>query len=259
MRILVTRPAYAAQTLCEQITALGAIAESFPVIDILPTPHQAALETAIKQLNTQDIAVFTSRPAADFAMKAINEAIKAKWTNWNNLSSILWAAIGPGTAKVLQKHGLPSVYLPPKAPFETETLLATQPFLSVNAKKITIFRGNGGRDLLNKVLKQRGAVVQMVETYQRGLPTINMVEKRALWRHNPIHMIVTTSPESLHNLFILMGNDIPHGFKDIPLVVVGSRMLALAQKLGFKRPLLSMGADDASIIKVLQDFKENRA
>lgn len=250
MRILVTRPVYAAEKLCEQINALGAIAESFPVIDILPTPHQLALETAIKQLNTQNIAIFTSRPAADFAMKTIK-------SNWDNFPPILWTAIGPGTAKVLQKYGLPQVYLPP-APYESESLLATQPFLSVKEKKIIIFRGNGGRDLLKKVLTERGAVVQMVETYQRCLPTPNMVEKLTHWRHNPIQMIVTTSPESLHNLCVLMGNDSHCGFKDTPLVVVGSRMLELAQKLGFKRPLLSMGADDTSIIKVLHDFKEHR-
>jgi len=39
-----------------------------------------------------------------------------------------------------------------------------------------------------------------------------------------------------------------------PIVIVGTRMLALAHQLGFQKPLLATGADDSAIISVIMNI-----
>ncbi len=204
MRVLITRPAYVAEGLSQKIKNLNAIPELLPTIEIRSTPHQQTLALTIQKLNTAHIAIFISRAAVHFGMNVIKQ-------HWHPLPSIQWAAIGPGTAEALQQHHVDSVIVPKFPPYETESLLQLKIFQTIKAKKIFIFRGNGGRPLLNQTLKERGAIVELVEVYQRTLPTIDIVEKLTTWRHNPIDVIVTTSMECLNNLLLLMG---PNEAKD---------------------------------------------
>ena len=252
MRILVTRPANLAAGLSEKINAMGDIAELFPVIEIKKTPHQATLQAAIDTLDTQDIAIFVSQSAVQFGLPAIQ-------SRWSTLPKMLWVAIGSGTAHALQNLGIHDVLFPPAPPYESESLVAMPTFQStqIHGKKISIFRGNGGRELLSETLRSRGALVQIIEVYQRCLPTLDIpiVEKIKRWHHTPIHIIIATSADSLYNLVQLLGNAM-NGLTEIPLVVVGARMQKLAKELNFKNPIIATSADDASIINVLKTFKD---
>lgn len=252
MRVLITRPTNLGIGLAEKIKAIGDVPELFPVIEIKKTSHQAKLQSAIDVLNTKNIAIFISQSAVQFGMPAIK-------SRWPKLPDILWAAVGPGTAQILKKQVNSTVLVPDAPPYESETLLTLPEFQSVHGKQIVIFRGNGGRELLSQTLNARGATVQAIEVYQRYLPTFdqNMLERIKDWHHTPINVIVTTSADSLHNLVLLVEN-LVDDLREIPIVVVGSRMCKLAKELKFKRPLIATGADDASIINVLKAFKENR-
>ena len=252
MRVLVTRPKNLAIGLAEKIKTMGDSAELFPVIEIKKTPHQTTLQSAIDTLDTQDIAIFISQSAVQFGIAAIQ-------SHWLTLPNMLWAAIGAGTAHALQNLGVQGVLFPPAPPYESESLLAMPAFQAtqIGGKRILIFRGNGGRELLSETLRSRGALVQIIEVYQRCLPVLDipMVEKIKHWRHTPLDVIVTTSVDSLDNLVQLLGNTVD-GLTEIPLIVVGERMQKLAKELNFKSPLIATSADDASIIKVLKTFKD---
>jgi len=248
MNVLITRPLEAGKGLCEKINQQGMHAKPFPVIECHATPNQTALALAIDALETIDIVIFVSRPAVQFTLPAIKK-------RWCLLPSLIWAAIGPATAEALKAQGIPKVLLPLTPPYETESLLAIKALKHIDKKKILIFRGNSGRDLLRHVLEKRGGIVHTVESYQRCLPNMDKVERLANWHHNAIDVIVTTSAAGLHNLLLLIPSSITY-LKEIPLVVVGTRMLQLANKLGFKHPLLAADADDTSIIKVLTEFKD---
>ena len=247
MRVLVTRPADTAKGLVQQLKQIQAIPELFPTLEILPTLHQAELKRAVAELQAVDMAIFISRAAVQFGMKAIKQ-------RWHPLPTIQWAAIGPSTANVLAKQVNQSIIFPPEPPYETESLLALAPFQTIRGKKMVIFRGNGGRELLSQILQERGATVEYVEVYRRVLPTFDVVEKLTLLRQHPPELIVTTSAQCLNNLLSLVGSQ-EKWVKEIPIVVVGLRMYELANKLEFKRPILAPSADDTSIIKVIAEWK----
>ncbi len=248
MRVLITRPLELALPLAEKIKVMGMEPEIFPVIEIQPTSLQSTLCATLKTLNAVDIAIWVSQAAVNYSAPLIHQ-------HWKILPPVQWAAIGAGTAQALEQHGLKPVIVPKHPPYESEALLALSPFQTVKNQKILIFRGNGGRNLLMDTLQQRGATVQAVETYQRCLPKVDMVERLAKWRHTSTQVIVTTSADSLKNFVQMVGSDISW-LKNIPVVVVGVRMLELANQLDFKRTLLAQGAEDDAIIQVLQNFKE---
>lgn len=255
MKVLVTRPALLAHTLCAKIQEMGAEVEFFPTIQVYPTPYQAALQSAVEKLSVTDIAIFISRASVEFAMPSIQR----RWHPFcAQLPYLHWMAIGPGTAAALHHYEIANPLCPKHPPFETETLLALQPLQTIKGKQIYIFQGNGGRNLLSQVLAQRGAIIQTIEVYQRCLPAFTRVAGYSRWDHTDVDIMVTTSADCLHNLLLLVGQEEAPWLKDIPIVVVGPRMYKLATELRFKKIFLAMGADDRSIINVLTDFKRER-
>jgi uroporphyrinogen-III synthase len=260
MRVLVTRPANLAAGLAKKINAMGDIAELFPVIEIKKTSQQARLQSAIDTLDTQDVAIFISQSAVQFGVPAIQSRWpKEEAISCPTLPNLLWAAIGSGTAHALQNLGIHDVLFPSTPPYESESLVAMPTFQAahIRGKKISLFRGNGGRELLSETLRSRGALVQIIEVYQRCLPVLDtqMVEKIKHWQHTPFKVMITTSADSLYNLVQLLGNTVDR-LTQIPLIVVGARMQKLAKELNFKNLLVATSADDGSIINILKMFKD---
>lgn len=249
MRILITRPLYFSASLCQKIEQLGDIPEIFPVIQIAPTPHQADLLNSIRDLDTSNIIIFSSRPAVRFGLEAIRNY-------WSSLpETVQFAAIGAGTAQELQHFGVQKVIHPTAPPFESEALLSLPEFQEVHALDIRIFRGNGGRNLLPKTLSERGAKVKIVECYQRRLPVQNIEDRLKTWQKNPVDAIIITSSEALDHLKILLGDE---GFRmiiDVPMIVVGNRTLALAHALQIRHPILAEGASDDLLIQAVVKLK----
>jgi uroporphyrinogen-III synthase len=77
-------------------------------------------------------------------------------------------AVGPGTARALQAHGLDSIITPDGQ--DSEALLALPQLADVAGKRVVIVRGVGGRALLADTLRARGAQVDFMECYRRMRP-----------------------------------------------------------------------------------------
>lgn len=258
-RILVTRPLEFVEGLCQGIVALGSTPLLFPTIHIMPTLHKRSLKAVIKTLESNNILIFVSRSAVHFSMPMI-QAI------WATMPPLTWCAIGPGTAEALQNFHLSPIISPEVPPYESESLLKLEELQQqkVAGRRVIIFRGSTGRDLLINVLRERGAFVQTVESYQRSLPVVNMVEQWSMWQKTPIDTIVSTSTEGMSNLLSLIEQEpvlrtvVSEWIKTIPIIVVSNRMLEAAKKLGFKKPVLALSAEDAALIQAIKEIREGR-
>ena len=140
--ILVTRPAHQAGALAEKIRAAGGEPVLFPVLEILDIADPRPLLELIGRLDEFDLAIFISPNAVNKAMSLIqaNRAIP---------SGLKFAAVGQGTVAALQKFGVRSVIAPTKR-FDSEALLEMAELKEVAGKRVVIFRGDGGRQLLAK-------------------------------------------------------------------------------------------------------------
>ncbi len=237
--VLVTRPQDQAEPLCHLIEAAGGRALRLPGIAIRPTQDPA--EAARLLAADWDLLIFVSRNAVEHGLPLFPAGRLP--------AAATVAAVGRATALALAAAGR-TPDLVPEQRYDSEALLELPALQQLDAKRILIVRGNGGRPLLGDRLRAQRALVCYAEVYRRKPPRINAAHWTGRLR-NEIDLVTATSTEILRNLH--------HAFDEPgrtlllakPLVVVGPRIAAAAEDLGFKRVITTKRADDQSILKAL--------
>lgn len=247
--IVVTRPAHQAAGLVELIRKQGAHAIEFPVIDILPAQASAGLVDLMTHLDRYDIAIFISSNAVNYT---VDFAMKHLGADNSFPRSIKIAAVGAATARTLQQSiRKPDIF--PAGKFNSEALLDLDELKHVKDKKIVIFRGNGGRELLADSLKQRGATVSYAEVYKRAKPGIENNTLVTCLKNKQADAIIVTSDLGLQHLWEMVGVEHQQLLKNVQLVVMSDRSAQLAQQLGFnKQAVVAKRASDGDLIEALQ-------
>lgn len=229
--VLVTRPVAQSVPFANALRALGAQPFVFPALAILPALDTESLRQAITQLDTFNLAIFISPSAASMGMAAI-----APTTTWPTFLPV--AAVGKGTAKTLQKLGIPQV-LTPQQGADSEHLLALPELQNITGQKIAIFRGEKGRETLAQTLRSRGAAVSYVACYRRGLPAnADPAPILAAMNAGQIHAVTAFSSETLDNLILLLGTAGETLLRTTPLFVPHPRIAEHAARSGFQRVIL---------------------
>jgi len=103
----------------------------------------------------------------------------------------------PGTAQALAAAGVTRCLLPAER-FDSEGLLALPELAAekVCGQRVVIFRGDGGRELLTDVLRERGASVERVTCYHRSGPRDGFAPLEAAWARGALDGIVVSSSEA---------------------------------------------------------------
>ena len=237
LHVLVTRPAGLADYLCNEIETLGGKATHFPVIEIKSPDNKDSLQSAINTIDTYDIAIFISPTAVKQTAKHIPlSALK-----------LTIGAIGESTSAVLEKQGLDIQLKPEK--YNSESLLL-HPLLqstTVDNKRIIIFKGEGGRELLASTLTSRGADVFNANIYKRCKPT-SYTPLPVSTLHN-IDVVLVSSGEGLHNLIGMVEDT--DTLLALKIIVPGKRCAAIANEAGFKSIITTANATNQSFLDTL--------
>ena len=241
--IAITRPIDQAKKLAVLIAEAGGTPILFPLIEITPLDDYSQFETVISEINSYDWAIFISSNAVQNGMpRLLKQGVPPK---------LQFAAIGPVTSKELQNFGVANV-LSPKDRFDSESLLALTEMQAVNDKKIMIFRGVGGREILAETLKTRGAQVTFAECYQRINPQTDCDLLARLYAEKNLHGVVVTSSEAMrHLLDLASGSD---WLKNVILFVNHARIAELPLQLGFKVQIADALGDEAMTDKLFKAF-----
>jgi uroporphyrinogen-III synthase len=222
--IVVTRPAGQARRLAALIRAAGGVPVLFPVLEILDSGDLRPLHALIDRLEEFDLAIFISPSAVNKAMNLITARRQLP-------PDLRIAAIGRGSARELKHFGVGEVIAPARK-FDSEALLELPELAKIAGKRVVIFRGDGGRELLGDTLVARGAVLEYAECYRRGKPNSNAAPLLKAWARNELHAIVVTSSEGLRNLFDMVGKLGQSWLRKTPLFVTHARIAATARELG---------------------------
>ncbi len=250
MGVLVTRPAGQAEPLCRFIEAYGGNAVRFPVIEILDLPEASQLEAVYEQLQKVDLAIFIS---ANAVRNTADRILKGRaWP-----SHVQVSAVGPSTIKELKKFGLP-VHFYPQQKFNSEGLLELVELQQVRNKKIVIFRGKGGRDLLGETLRERGAELEYVEVYRRAIANSDANKLINHFESGKIDVITLSSLESLGNLIQLAGVPAHPWLCKTPMVVINNKMAELVRELG-SEPIQAHNATDEAIMEALLKWSKDHS
>ena len=248
MLVVITRPAHQADALCELIRASGGTTLRFPVLDITDPANPPDPAEVQALLADASLAIFISPNAVDYGMKVIE-------SSGGLPAHIKVAAIGQGTAKKLAQHGRQANIFPSKR-FDSEALLAMEELTFVADQRIVIFRGEGGREHLADILRQRGADVDYVECYKRVQPSNDNRELSSALEKKSVDAVVVTSNQGLQNLYDMLGPDDRRRLLKVQLFVVSDRTQELAQTLGFsKEAIIVDQASDQGIVESLLQWK----
>ena len=234
--IAITRPIDQAKKLSALITEAGGTPISFPLIAITPLKDYSQFEAVINEIENYDWAIFISSNAVQNAMpRLVKQGIPM---------TLKFAAIGPVTASELQDFGVKDVLIP-KDRFDSESLLALDEMQAMQVKKVMIFRGVGGRDVLAESLKARGAQVTFAECYQRINPQTNCDLLANLYREKKLHGIVVTSSEAMRHLLDSAGD--ADWLKNVTLFANHARIAELLLQLGLKVLVADAPGDEAML------------
>lgn len=237
--IVVTRPAHQAAHLAALITAAGGSPILFPVIEIVTVDDLRPVLALIDELDRFDLAVFISPNAVNRAMSLI----LARRTIPPQLKL---AAIGRGGVNELRHFGVGEVIAPAER-FDSEALLELPEMKHVAGKRVVIFRGVSGRELLGDTLAARGASIVYAECYRRRPPQADAGRLLRAWQGDELHAITVTSSQGLRNLFDLLGGPGLPWLRKTPLFVPHPRIERNARELGLAKVVLTPHGDEGLV------------
>ena len=243
--IVVTRPARQAERLAALITAAGGEAMCYPVIEIRDVDDPQPLYELIDRLDDFDLAVFISPNAAHQALVAIRgrRALPAM---------LVLAAVGPGTAKTLAALGVANV-VAPGGQGDSEALLALPQLAQPGGKRVVVFRGDGGRELLAEELAARGALVEYATCYRRIRPDLDPAPLIEAWGRGRLHAVTATSSEGLRNLCEMLGSAGQPYLAQTPIFVTHPRIGQTARELGLSNVIATTKSGDEGLVAALAE------
>lgn len=219
--VLVTRPTGQAEGLLARLRELGADPFLFPTLEILPPADTSTLARCLAELPNYDLAIFVSPTAVQFGLAGI-----PAWP-----IGVRAAGVGQGTAAALRAAGIKQV-LAPSDGGDSEHLLALPELADMVGKRVLIFRGEAGRQLLADTLVARGARVDYAECYRRGLPVLDPAVLLDTWRGGGIQAVTVLSSQGLDNLFTLLGEGNAELIRATPLFAPHPRIAEHARVRG---------------------------
>ncbi|MFT5814200.1 MAG: uroporphyrinogen-III synthase [Psychroserpens sp.] len=237
LKLLITRPEKAGRDLQNRLQEQGYQSYCQPCFDYQDGANLEQLQALQSQL-TYPIVIFISVAAVEFANKL--------------MPILLWPAqeiiaVGSATQQVLKTLGV-SALVPIK--HDSEGLLALASLKNVQAKKVMIVRGDGGRELIAEALRSRGASVHYFESYRRVWRNYSL-DVIKTWHQQQINCILITSNALLEFIVNLIKESDSYWQEQCLWVVASNRIAIKAEKMGISRIINANGASTKAIINAL--------
>lgn len=244
-RIVVTRPRQQAAGLAALIREAGGEPLVFPAIEIQDLADSGPILELIGRLEQFHLAIFISPNAVNRALNLVR--LHRPGRTWP--AQLRIAALGRGSRRALEQHGFCGV-LAPQAHADSEALLALAELADLAGKRVVIFRGEGGRELLGDALAARGARVEYAECYRRTRPVGGSAKLLTAWARGAVDAVTVSSSEGLANLFEMLGKLGQQWLQKTPLFVPHPRVADEARRLGVRKAIVA-GPGDAEMLERL--------
>ena len=238
-RVVVTRPAAQSAHMSALIRAAGGEPLLFPALEILDAAHLQPAIALIERLDSFDLAIFISANAVNKAL----DLVRAR-RDWP--AGLRVATVGRGSERELQRYGFTGVIAPAER-FDSEGLLELPELKQVAGKRVVIFRGEGGRELLGDALSARGATVEYAECYRRGRPDADPAPLLALCARQALDAFTVTSSEGLANLQCMLGEAGRRCLNQTPLFAPHERIAVAARASGVQTVVLTGPGDEGLV------------
>ena len=219
-RVVVTRPRERSGTLSARLRALGADVWEYPCITTVPLDPCPGVDEAMERLSDYEWLALTS-PAG---VEALWQWLEGHGKDARALGAVKLAAIGPGTARELKKHGLKADYVPEvyDAARLGEGLPATGKVLALRAEE--------GSPALTETLARRNIACDDVASYRTVYENPRSQELREAVEGTEGLLVTFTSASTVKGFVSSVGEDA--NFSRMVGMCIGAQTAAEAQKYG---------------------------
>ncbi|TYK65039.1 uroporphyrinogen-III synthase [Colwellia echini] len=276
LKVLITRPKAKAEQLAILLANNGINSVSQTLFDYQANACANAISQAIENAETL---IFVSAAAVEFANASyplINSLLTSQQVDdseFNNsndepdsetkttpkitlkITPKTIFAVGNATKQALLALGISNIISPPAEQEHSEGLLKLPQLANVINDKILIIRGNGGREHIANTLRQRGANVNYIESYQRVWRTLP-INTAKQWRAQQINCIVVTSNDILLALYkyLVSATDPTDNYwqSQCLWVVISERIEKNAKELGLAQVINTGSANSQVLCNKLQ-------
>ncbi len=188
----------------------------------LQRSDDAAAGQALARALAAPAVIFTS-PAAVAAAQALAPLRRPP--------GAAWMAVGAGTARALQRHGVAPVHRP--ARMDSEGLLALPALAACLPGEVGLVTAPGGRGVLTPALEARGARVVRADVYRRVALALRPATLRRLAEHHASSVLALSSGEALLTVLPQLPPPLARAWRARPVVAASERLAALALAQGF--------------------------
>ncbi len=222
-RVVVTRARAQASGLAATLRGLGAEVVELPAIRIEPRTEGEEVRRAIERIGEYALICLTSPNgvrllfealgAAGLDARALGGTGNSKQVEGGGPSGgVTIAAIGPGTARALAKHGIRADVVPER--FVAEALVEALASVDVEGRRVLVARAAEARDVLPDALRERGAEVDVVALYEtvREEPDAEAIEAA-----QSADYVTFTSSSTVRNLTDALGDRFPAGARVVSI------------------------------------------
>jgi uroporphyrinogen III methyltransferase/synthase len=197
--VAVTRARAQASGLATRLRELGAEVVETPAIRIEPRPLEGELKASLERIADYGLVCLTSPNAVALLFDHLSQLGR----DARSLSNATVAAIGPGTAAELARHGIRADVLPERA--VAEELVEALRGAPVERVRVLVPRAAEAREVLPEALRERGARVDVVVLYDTVAEPLDEEARGALARAT----YVTFTSSSTVRFLLESGAELP--------------------------------------------------
>jgi uroporphyrinogen III methyltransferase/synthase len=162
--------------LAARLRGLGAEAVEAPAIRIVPRPVEGELAETLEAIRDYSLVCVTSPNGAALLF----DGLAVTGQDARALAGATVAAIGPGTAAALERHGIRADVVPGRS--IAEALVEALAEVPVAGRRVLVARAAQARDLLPDALRERGADVQVAALYETVAEPLSAEAREELGR-----------------------------------------------------------------------------
>lgn len=227
-RIVITRPRAQAADLAGLLEDQGAEVVPFPTIETVPAPSIAEVDDAVRRAAEIDWIIFTSVNGVRIFFDRLRD-IGADVRAWHGARL---AAIGPQTSRELERRGLRVDLLPDE--YRAEGVIEALARVGVKGRRILLPRAAGARAILPEKLRELGAIVEEIVTYESVHPGERLDELRALLAAGEVDAVTFTSSSTVDHFAASCGADVGGLLARVAVACIGPITAETAVRYGLR-------------------------
>ncbi|HEV2348618.1 MAG TPA: uroporphyrinogen-III C-methyltransferase [Terriglobia bacterium] len=252
-RIAITRVREQAGAFREALEELGAQAIEIPTIEIRDPDSWEPLDQAIGRLETfQYLLVTSANGVRNFLRR-----LAACGRDVRDLKGLAIGAIGPATAAEFTRTGVKVDFIPRE--YRAEGLLEVLNGHDLKGKAFLIPRARVARDLVPRVLVERGARVEVVTAYQTLAPEFRAGELEELLTPPPDVITFTSSSTATHFSKILGDRPLRAALEGIAIASIGPITSATLQTLGISVTVEARESTMQGLVRAITEYFNQHA